>query len=300
MRLATIATDQGERAAVLLANGSFATVESLVAGGPRDMLGVIAGGDALRTRLAAAARDARGGVPAATARFLAPIPRPRRNVMCVGWNYSEHFAEGKAFRGADDPASVPEWPAFFTKNPRTVTGHDAPVWHPAPHSEQLDWEVELAVIIGTGGMDIAEEDALRHVFGYTIGNDVSVRDVQQKRHGGQWWKGKNFDTHCPLGPWIVTADEIGDVQQLGITSRVNGVTKQDSSTKHMVFGVPRLIHDLSLGAALEPGDIVMTGTPSGVGFARTPPEWLRVGDVIEMEIEKIGVLRNRVQPRATA
>jgi 2-keto-4-pentenoate hydratase/2-oxohepta-3-ene-1,7-dioic acid hydratase in catechol pathway len=165
--------------------------------------------------------------------------------------------------------------------------------HPAPISEQLDWEVELAVVIGTPGRDIPEEAALRHVFGYTVGNDVSVRDVQ-RRHGGQWFKGKNFDTHCPLGPWIVTADELGDPHNLHITLRVNGVTKQDSSTRFMVFRVPRIIKEFSTGVMLQPGDVMLTGTPEGVGFARTPPEFLKVGDVMEAEIEKIGVLRNAV------
>ncbi|OLC57056.1 MAG: hypothetical protein AUH85_04350 [Chloroflexi bacterium 13_1_40CM_4_68_4] len=256
------------------------------------MLGVLDAGESLWSRLAAAAREARGG--ARSPRLAAPIPRPRRNLFCVGWNYAEHFAEdqGKIARGEQ----LPEAPAFFSKNPRTVVGPETPVRHPAPHSEQLDWEAELAVVVGTGGRDIPEDRALEHVFGYTIGNDVSVRDVQRTRHGGQWFKGKNFDTHCPLGPWIVTADEIGDAQDLRICSRINGVTKQDSSTRDMVFRVPRLLAELSAGMALEPGDVVLTGTPPGVGYARTPPEWLRVGDVMEMEIEKIGSLRNRIDP----
>ncbi|MGH2498496.1 MAG: fumarylacetoacetate hydrolase family protein, partial [Candidatus Limnocylindria bacterium] len=226
--------------------------------------------------------------------LLAPIPRPRRNVFCVGWNYPEHLAEGVGLRGSDATAAVPEFPALFSKNPATVTGHDAPVWHPAPHSEQLDFEAELAVVIGSGGRDVTEADAMGHVLGYTIANDVSVRDVQ-RRHGGQWFRGKNFDSHLPLGPWIVTADELGDPHALRITSRVNGVTKQDSSTAQMVFRVPRVIHELSLGAAIEPGDVIITGTPEGVGFARRPPEFLEAGDVMEMEIERIGVLRNRVE-----
>ena len=134
---------------------------------------------------------------------------------------------------------------------------------------------------------------MEHVFGYTVANDVSVRDHQQRRHGGQWFKGKNFDTHLPLGPWIV-AGEIEDPQQLRITSRINGVTKQDSNTRHMVFPIRRIIAELSAGLTLEPGDVIITGTPDGVGFARKPPEFLRSGDVMEMEIERIGVLRNAV------
>jgi 2-keto-4-pentenoate hydratase/2-oxohepta-3-ene-1,7-dioic acid hydratase in catechol pathway len=246
-------------------------------------------------RLRSASADAKGGAPLSQVSLLAPILRPARNVFCVGWNYSEHFQEGATFRsdqGAPGQQQIPEYPALFSKNPATVTGPDSNVLFPAPHSAQLDWEVELAVIVGRAGRDISEERAMEHVFGYTCANDVSVRDVQ-RRHGGQWFKGKNFDTHLPLGPWIVTADEL-DPSSLRVQTRVNGVTKQDSNTRFMVFKIPRLISEFSAGCRLEPGDIMITGTPEGVGFARKPPEFLKVGDVVEVEIEGIGVLRNRV------
>ena len=149
------------------------------------------------------------------------------------------------------------------------------------------------------GRDIPEDQAFEHVFGYTIGNDVSVRDVQ-RRHGGQWFKGKNFDSHCPLGPWIVTSDELGDPHNLRLSLRVNGQTKQDSSTRFMVFRIPRIIKEFSTGMRLEAGDVILTGTPEGVGFAREPPEFLTVGDTMEAEIEKIGVLRNTVATYAPA
>ena len=233
-------------------------------------------------------------LPLQSVRLLAPIV-PKRNVFCVGWNYAEHFAEGKDFRPASAPQDIPEHPALFSKNPFAIVGPEAAIRHPAPISDQLDYEVELAVVIGRAGRDIAEHDALRHVFGYTIANDVSVRDVQRSWHGGQWFKGKNFDTHLPLGPWIVTADEIPDPQALRITTRVNGVTKQDSNTKHMVFPVARIIAELSAGLTLHPGDVIITGTPEGVGMGRKPPEWLRPGDVVELEIERIGILRNRIE-----
>ena len=236
-------------------------------------------------------------LPLHSVRLLAPII-PKRNVFCVGWNYAEHFAEGKAFRPAGAVQEIPEHPALFTKNPFTIIGPDAAIRHPAPISDQLDYEVELAVVIGREGRDIAERDALDHVFGYTIGNDVSVRDVQRTWHGGQWFKGKNFDTHLPLGPWIVTKDEIPDPQVLRLTTRVNGVTKQDSNTKHMVFPVARIIAELSAGLTLLPGDVIITGTPEGVGMGRTPPEWLQPGDVVELEIEKIGILRNHIERSA--
>jgi len=258
----------------------------------RDMIELIASGDAALER-AGEATGAAEGTPLTDVRLLAPIPRPVRDVFCVGWNYSEHFHEGQLIRGKDALPELPEWPALFSKGPNTVVGPEAGVAFPSPHSEQLDWECELAVIIGRECRDVSEADALGHVFGYTCANDVSVRDVQ-RRHGGQWFKGKNFDTHLPLGPWIVTADEIPNPHALRISTRVNGVTKQDSRTEHMVFTIPRILRDLSAGMTLVPGDIVITGTPEGVGFARKPPEYLRVGDVMEIEIERIGVLRNTV------
>src|ERR671932_2284038 len=294
MRLATFAADVSPRAAVVATDDTLVPVADLVRGAPAEMLGLIEAGPELWGQLREAAASARGGTPLAGARLLAPIPRPRRNVFCVGWNYSEHFAEGLGQRsGQDELAELPEYPSLFTKNPATVVGPDAEVWHPAPISEELDWEVELAVVIGRGGRDIAADRAIDHVFGSTIGNDVSVRDVQ-RRHGGQWFKGKNFDSHCPLGPWIVTADELGDPHALKISLRVNGVTKQDSSTRFMVFRVPRIIRELSEGMRLQPGDVILTGTPDGVGFARKPPEYLQLGDVMEAEIDNIGTLRSPV------
>jgi len=294
MRLASYLVDGQPRAGVVASDQTLVAVSDLVAGGPSDMLAVLAAGPSLWDRLRAAASFARGGQALSSARLVAPIPRPRRNLFCVGWNYSEHFAEGQGFRGPNDsPQDLPEYPALFSKQPNTVVGPEAPVWHSAPVSNELDWEVELAAIVGRPGRDISEDRASEHVFGYTIGNDVSVRDVQ-RRHGGQWFKGKSFDSHAPLGPWIVTADELGDPHTLRITLRVNGVTKQDSNTRFMVFRIPRIIKELSTGVMLEPGDVVLTGTPEGVGFARKPPEFLKVGDVMEAEIERIGVLRNTV------
>ncbi len=293
MRLASYHRDGRTRAAVLAADQTLVPVSDLVPGAPDDMLSLLASTSAL-DKLKHAAQNAANGIKLEEAKLKAPIPRPRRNVFCVGWNYSEHFAEGQGMRGRnDDPPQIPDFPALFSKQPNTVVGPEEPVLHPAPISDQLDWEVELALIIGRPGRDIAEEQAFDHVFGYTVGNDVSVRDVQ-RRHGGQWFKGKNFDTHCPLGPWIVTPDEIGDPHNLHITLRVNGTTKQDSSTKYMVFKIPRIIKEFSTGVRLEPGDVILTGTPEGVGFARKPPEFLQVGDVMEAEIEKIGTLRNTV------
>ena len=298
MRLVTYAAEGAARAGVIAGDGTVVAARDLVKEAPDDALGVIAAGERTWRALADAAQSAKGGTAVGQAKLLAPIPRPKRNVFCVGWNYREHFAEGTSARGANEPKELPQHPSFFSKNPNTVVGPDAGIRHPAPISDRLDWEVELAVVIGRGGIDIPESSALGHVFGYTIANDVSVRDVQHDWHGGQWFKGKNFDTHLPLGPWIVTADELVDPQDLGICTRVNGVTKQDARTSQMVFGVARIIAELSAGLALEPGDIVITGTPSGVGNARVPKEFMKPGDTVEVEIESIGVLRNRIERRS--
>lgn len=259
---------------------------------PGDMLSLIASG---RSGLAALRRlgKAAGGKGTALSalRVLAPIPRPRKNVFCVGWNYLEHFEEGAKARPQQQ--EMPQHPTFFTKVPTTVTGpYDAVPLH-AGVTEKLDWEVELGVIIGRGGRNIGEADAMQHVFGYTVVNDVSAREVQ-RRHGQQWFKGKSLDGSCPMGPWIVTADEVPDPQALRVTCRVNGATKQDANTRQMYFRIPRIIAELSAGLTLEPGDIVSTGTPAGVGHARTPPEFLAPGDVLETEVEGIGLLRNRI------
>jgi 2-keto-4-pentenoate hydratase/2-oxohepta-3-ene-1,7-dioic acid hydratase in catechol pathway len=185
-----------------------------------------------------------------------------------------------------------ERPVFFTKPPTCVIGPDAEIpWH-GQVSTSIDWEAELAVIIGREGRDIDEASALSYVFGYTIANDVTARDLQQ-RHG-QWYKGKSLDGFCPLGPVVVTVDEIPDPQRLDIGLRVNGEAKQSSNTRHMIFSVARLIAEWSAGMTLLPGDILLTGTPSGVGAGRTPPEFLKPGDLVEAAVERIGVLRNRV------
>jgi 2-keto-4-pentenoate hydratase/2-oxohepta-3-ene-1,7-dioic acid hydratase in catechol pathway len=187
---------------------------------------------------------------------------------------------------------LPEHPVYFTKPPSTVIGPEEPIpWH-GHVSTRIDWEVELVVVIGRRGRDIPEERALDYVFGYTVGNDVTARDLQAMHQ--QWYRGKGLDGFCPLGPWIVTRDELADPQDLRLRLRVNGEAKQNASTSDMIFGVARLISTWSQGMTIEPGDLLMTGTPSGVGFARKPPEYLRPGDVVEAEIDAIGLLRNPV------
>jgi len=220
----------------------------------------------------------------------APIPRPSKNIFCVGWNYLDHFQEGGNM--LKDDRELPQYPVFFSKTPTSVNGPYDVIPYDSTLSTQLDWEVELGVIIGTDGKNIAEANAMQHIFGYTIVNDVTWRDVQ-RRHGGQWMKGKSLDGTCPMGPCIVTVDEI-DPTNLNIECSVSGVVKQQSNTRHLYFNIPRLIHDLSEGMTLEAGDIISTGTPEGVGFARTPPEWMKPGDLMETTIEGIGTMRNPI------
>lgn len=220
----------------------------------------------------------------------APIPRPRKNIFCMAVNYSAHAQETAQARGRSTEA--PTVPVFFTKAPTSVNGPYGTIVIEPAVSVEIDWEVELGVIIGKAGKNIREEDALSHILGYTILNDVTARDLQARHK--QYFKGKSLDGSAPMGPWIVTADEIADPQNLRLSLRVNGVTKQDSNTSQMVFPIKTIISVLSQGLTLEPGDIIATGTPSGVGFSRVPPEFLKPGDIMESEIEQIGLLRNPV------
>ena len=224
-------------------------------------------------------------------RLLAPIPRPLKNVFCVGRNYAAHAAEGARVQGRE--VIVPEVPEFFTKPPTAVTGHDWAVPVDPRVTQKFDYEVELGVVIGTAGKDIPRQRALEHVFGFTIINDLTARDLQ-RRHG-QWFKGKGLDFSCPMGPWIVAKSALPNFADLAITLRVNGETRQKSRTSKMVHDIPAIIEHLSRGMTLEPGDVIATGTPEGVGYAMDPPHFLTAGDVVEAEIEGIGILRNRIE-----
>ena len=255
------------------------------------MLGIIRAGASMTDRLRRLASSAPvDSLALADVKLNAPIPRPAKNVFCVGWNYLEHFDEGA--KKLQENRELPKHPVFFSKATTAVNGPFDAIAFDASISTSLDWEVELGVIIGTGGKNIAEGDAMRHIFGYTVVNDVTWRDLQ-RRHGGQWHKGKSLDGTCPMGPAIVTAESL-DPTNLRVACRVNGVTKQDSNTRHLYFKIPRLIAELSLGMTLEPGDIISTGTPEGVGFARTPPEFMKPGDLLETEIEGMGTMRNTI------
>ncbi len=223
------------------------------------------------------------------ARLLSPIPWPRKNCVMLGVNYREHVDEGAKARSID--IKYPELPVFFTKPATSVTGHRGKVIQHAC-TTKLDWEVELAVVMGKKGRDIPKDKAYEYVFGYTVCLDMTARELQ--RQHGQWFKGKSLDTFCPLGPWIVHKSALADPQQVRLICRVNGEVMQDGNTRDMIFDIPTTIESLSSGMTLEPGDIISTGTPSGVGFARTPPVFLKPGDKVEGEVEGIGTLQVEV------
>jgi 2-keto-4-pentenoate hydratase/2-oxohepta-3-ene-1,7-dioic acid hydratase in catechol pathway len=298
MRLVTFVPKKGAAPRVGLMHGGNHLIDLSTARpkppfDPFDMVSLVAAGAKAMTWLRGVGKKAtdKQALPLGKVKLLAPIPRPRKNVFCVGWNYVEHFEEGK--QALKHTQELPAHPAFFSKAPTTVIGPYDSVPFDAEVNKTLDWEAELGVIIARGGKNIPEADAWKHVFGYTVINDVSVR-YAQRQHGGQWFKGKTMDGTCPMGPWIATADEVKDAHQLRISSRVNGVTKQDSNTGYMYFKIPRIIAELSYGLTLEAGDVISTGTPAGVGHARTPPEFMKAGDVMETEVYGVGLLRNRI------
>ncbi|MBL6454950.1 fumarylacetoacetate hydrolase family protein [Belnapia sp. T6] len=297
-KLATFTDAKGTRLGAVLEDGRMLDLATAANGAlaaqVTDMLTLIeAGPAALAAVRALAAAPPPGAVlPAGGWRLLAPIPRPRRNVFCVGRNYMDHVAEGDRTRGITS-SELPKYPQFFTKAPDTVIGPDELIPPHTNTTQWLDYEVELAVIIGREGADISAEDALSHVFGWTIGNDVTGRDLQ--RRYGQWFKGKSLDRSCPLGPWIIPAEEL-DALNTGIRCYVNGEKRQDSHTSKMIFDVKEIIRQLSIGFTLKPGDVIISGTPEGVGYAMQPPRTLKPGDVIRCEIDGIGTLTNTVQP----
>ncbi len=286
MRFATFADASGRERPGVISGGSISPLPSAV-----ESLYAFIGMDAQAR--AAAVKQLGPAQELAEVRLLPPV-RPPKNVFCVGRNYVAHAEEGYRARGEE--IKLPALPTFFTKAPNTIVGQDADVALEAEVSPQYDWEAELAVIIGKKCKDVSEKDALDVIFGYSCLNDVTARDLQ--RDYGQWFKGKSLDNSCPLGPWIVDAQESGDAQNLEIMLRVNGVEKQHSNTRLMIFNIKRIIAELTKGFTIEPGDVIATGTPEGVGFARTPPEFLKDGDTMEVEIEKIGVLRNKVRIRS--
>jgi 2-keto-4-pentenoate hydratase/2-oxohepta-3-ene-1,7-dioic acid hydratase in catechol pathway len=282
MRLVTYRSESGPRTAGVKAGG-YVDLNLADPSLPVAMIDLLALG---REGLDRARRAVERGrtFPEKGVKLLAPVPRPRK-VICVGLNYADHAAESGA--------PIPEEPVVFNKFATSVGGHEDAIVLPRV-SSQVDYEAELVAVIGEGGRHIAEGDALKHVAGYCCGHDVSARDWQLGKPGKQWLLGKTFDTFAPFGPHLATADEVGDPGNLAIQLRLNGRTMQSSSTRQLIFSIPKLLAYISGVVTLEPGDVLFTGTPPGVGMARKPPVFLQAGDVVEVEIEKLGILRNTV------
>ena len=292
MKLATFVARGRDRVGVVDTDRGVVTdISSLVPSG--GLLAAIESWDTLRPRLEAEL-DGLPSEPLSSTRLRAPIPEPRRNVFCVGKNYRDHVAEfGRS--GYDTPSrseDLPDRPIIFSKATTSVTG---PFDDVDPHhgvTSELDYEGELGVIIGRGGRGICRAEAFEHVWGYTVIDDVTARDLQ--RDHKQWLLGKSLDTHCPMGPYAVTADEVGDVQTLEVETVVNGQRRQLAPVKDLIFDIAELIATISAGITLLPGDILATGTPAGVGIGFDPPRFLTSGDVVEVSITGIGTLRNRI------
>jgi 2-keto-4-pentenoate hydratase/2-oxohepta-3-ene-1,7-dioic acid hydratase in catechol pathway len=298
MRLVTFVHAGQQQTGLLLAEQVLPLARAATAAGieldTTSVLAIVRGGVASLqslVQLAARADEFKSICVALNAvQLLAPIPQPVRNVFCVGRNYVDHIKEGMP--GKPSEISLPPAPQFFTKATHAVNAPQGEVPLHAAVTRRLDYEVELAVIIGKGGRDIQQEQAFDHVFGYCVANDITARDLQRRHE--QWFKGKSLDGTLPLGPSLVTRDEVADVRELQLTLHVNGELRQQAHVAQMIFDIPAIIASLSAGLTLEPGDIIATGTPSGVGFAMEPPNYLKQGDVVVARIEGLGELRNRI------
>jgi len=304
MHLGTILFNSHSTAVVLLEDNvvlNIASAASQISGNAGEVLrsgslqSIIELGDSAVDTIRVLVAEAKSGkhtqarASLADVTLLAPLPVPRKNVFCVGRNYAEHIAEGE--RAQNKKIGVTDHPVYFTKPSTAVIGPHGKIPIFPDLSECMDYEVELTAVIGTAGRNIRKDQAHAHIFGYTILNDITARDVQ-RRHGGQYFKGKALDGSCPLGPWIVTTDAIGDPQNLSISLTVNGEQRQNGNTSSMIFDIPTIIASLSEGLTLEAGDLVATGTPSGVGYAMEPPEFLKHGDTVICTIQNIGELEN--------
>lgn len=283
MRWVTVATSEGPRACGLYGD-EYVDVNAADPEMPATVRGLLELGlEWQRRAWAALPRGVVRHDPSGV-RLLAPVPDPRK-IVCIGLNYRDHAAESGV--------PVPSEPILFSKYATALIGHAETIILPAV-SQEVDFEAELVVVIGRGGRHIPRKRAFEHVGGYAVGHDVSARDWQLNKPGKQWMAGKTFDTFAPVGPVLVTPDEVPDPHKLGIRLRLNGQTMQDSSTSQLIFGVDELIAYLSRVFTLEPGDLIFTGTPPGVGMARKPPVWLKAGDTVEVEIDQLGTLRNSV------
>jgi len=292
MKLATITHDGRTKAALVGPDAkSVWPLEDMLGRPVPELTSIIAELDAIKPRL----KPAGAGLPLAAVKIEAPIPRPARNVMCVGKNYHEHAREFTK-SGFDSSASsvadaIPTAPIIFTKVPECVVANGADIRYPTGVSDSLDYEAELGLVIGRGGRGISKADAYSHICGYTIINDVTARDLQGKHK--QWFLAKSLDTFCPMGPWLVTADEV-DPANLNVKCWVNDELRQNANTRDLIFDIPTLIATISAGITLQPGDVIATGTPAGVGIGFTPPKFLKRGDRVTIEIEGLGRLSNTV------
>jgi 2-keto-4-pentenoate hydratase/2-oxohepta-3-ene-1,7-dioic acid hydratase in catechol pathway len=288
MRLLMFKADGGPRLGALRPGSNDENAEVVELSEPTDMRALIDAGDEGLARVRASLSSSHSkSRRLADLELLAPLDEPRGNVIAIGRNYQKH-AEETAFMDGREPAP----PTIFTKAITSLTEPFAEIAIDPSISDKIDWEVELAVVIGKPGANIKRARALDHVFGYTVLNDVTARDIQSG-WGGQYFKGKSLDRSCPTGPWVVTRDEVEDPQALKLFLRVNGTVKQEGDTRDMIYPVDAIIEWVSKGMTLLPGTLIATGTPDGVGFARTPPEFLKPGDVMETEVRGIGLLRNR-------
>ena len=295
MRLVTFRSDGGLRVGVLdAAARSVVDLSAAAPTLPRDMLGLVALGEQGLGKVKAALAAKPATIPLAQAKLAAPIPRPARNIFCVGKNYHEHAREfhHSGFDASAGKDAIPEVPIIFTKPHSSVIGPGAAIPAHLDPTQSVDYENELTVVIGKGGRGIPKARAFEHVYGYTIINDVTARTLQQRHK--QWFIGKSIDGFCPMGPVLLTADEVPDVARMHLITRVNGEVRQDAKVADLIFDIPTLIETISAGITLEAGDLIATGTPSGVGIGFKPPKYLKRGDVVSCAIEPIGELTNPV------
>jgi 2-keto-4-pentenoate hydratase/2-oxohepta-3-ene-1,7-dioic acid hydratase in catechol pathway len=293
MRLVTFSDDKGVRVGVHDPETNEIVDLSASTRLPKEMTAFVALGKKGLSRARRAVKSGEGRIPVAGVELLAPFPRPAKNILCVGKNYHEHAREFHA-SGVDATGkeTIPEVPIMFTKWPNSVIGPGAPIPSENDYTNTVDYEGELTVVIGEGGRNVSKKDAYKHVFGYTIVNDISARTLQNRHR--QWFLGKSPDGFCPMGPCIVTADEIKDVGHMRLLTEVNGEVRQDAYVSQLIFDIPTLIETLTRVLTLDPGDLIATGTCAGVGIGFDPPKYLTKGDVVRVTIEPIGTLENPV------
>lgn len=295
MRLVTFTESGKQRVGVLDSEtGEVTDLSAYDARLPTDMIGFIAAGAAARKKAQQAQDSGQFRYPVDNVSIQAPIPRPPKNILCVGKNYPDHVAEVKSIAASskDGSAAVPEFPIIFTKAISSVTGPGTAIDASLDSTDSVDYEGELAVVIGPGGRGISRADAMAHVYGYTIVNDVTSRRLQLRHQ--QWFVGKSLDGFCPMGPCLVTRDAMPDIAETKIQTHVNGELRQDGYVRDMIFDIPALIETLSAVMTLEPGDVIATGTPAGVGMGFTPPKYLKPGDVVSVTIDPVGILVNHI------